>query len=174
MWDLSSLTRDQTRVPATKAQSPNHWTAREFPAHSHICVTSLDLAQLQMLLSCCLITISTWMLKGISNVTRPELNSSYLRLPGGTTNSENGYSILPASWLKLTASSLTTLFVPLPHAIHQQIWSASKYIQKLNFFFFFNRIQHSFHNLSPAHDCLLTGPWLLSLSIHSPFAQQWA
>ena len=29
MWDLSSLTRDQTRPPALEAQSLNHWTARE-------------------------------------------------------------------------------------------------------------------------------------------------
>ena len=31
LWDLSSLTRDQTQVPAMKAQSPNHRTSREFP-----------------------------------------------------------------------------------------------------------------------------------------------
>ena len=30
MWDLSSATRDQTRVPAVKVLSPNHWTTREF------------------------------------------------------------------------------------------------------------------------------------------------
>ena len=28
LWDLSSPTRDRTRALAVKAQSPNHWTAR--------------------------------------------------------------------------------------------------------------------------------------------------
>ena len=28
MWDLSSLTRDQTHAPAVEAQSPNCWTTR--------------------------------------------------------------------------------------------------------------------------------------------------
>ena len=32
MWDLSSLTRDQSYNPALAAQSPNHWTAKEVPA----------------------------------------------------------------------------------------------------------------------------------------------
>ena len=31
LWDLSSLTRDRTWALAVKAQSPNHWTARELP-----------------------------------------------------------------------------------------------------------------------------------------------
>ena len=62
------------------------------------CVTNPDLAQLQVLLSCCLLTISTWMLKGISNITCSKLNSSCLRFPGGITNSENGSPILPTSW----------------------------------------------------------------------------
>ena len=31
LWDLSSLTRDLTGPSAVKAQSPNHWTAREIP-----------------------------------------------------------------------------------------------------------------------------------------------
>ena len=32
MWDLGSLTKDQTQAhPAMKVPSPNHWTAREFP-----------------------------------------------------------------------------------------------------------------------------------------------
>ena len=31
LWDLSSLTRDQTEAPAVKAPSPNPWTARELP-----------------------------------------------------------------------------------------------------------------------------------------------
>ena len=31
MWDLSSLTRDQTRTPCIGKQSPNHWTTREVP-----------------------------------------------------------------------------------------------------------------------------------------------
>ena len=31
LWALSSLTRDWTQAPAVKAQSPNHWTTREFP-----------------------------------------------------------------------------------------------------------------------------------------------
>ena len=34
LQDLSSPTRDQTRAMAGKAQSPNHWTAREFPSMS--------------------------------------------------------------------------------------------------------------------------------------------
>ena len=29
--DLSSSTRDHTQASAVKAQSPNHWTTREFP-----------------------------------------------------------------------------------------------------------------------------------------------
>ena len=29
MWDLSSLTRDQTHALVLEAQSPNHWTARK-------------------------------------------------------------------------------------------------------------------------------------------------
>ena len=31
MWELSSLTREQTWVPAVEAQSPNHWTTGESP-----------------------------------------------------------------------------------------------------------------------------------------------
>ena len=31
LWDLSSLTGDRTWALAVKAQSPNHWTARELP-----------------------------------------------------------------------------------------------------------------------------------------------
>ena len=31
MWDLSSLTRDQTCTPCIGRQSLNHWTAREVP-----------------------------------------------------------------------------------------------------------------------------------------------
>ena len=31
MWDLSSLTRDQTHAPKVEAQSLNHWTTREVP-----------------------------------------------------------------------------------------------------------------------------------------------
>ena len=33
MWDLSSLTRDQTHGPALEAKSLNHWTTREYQAH---------------------------------------------------------------------------------------------------------------------------------------------
>ena len=29
--DLSYLTRDRTQAPTVQAQSPIHWTAREFP-----------------------------------------------------------------------------------------------------------------------------------------------
>ena len=29
MWDLSSQTRDQIRVPCTGRQTPNHWTTKE-------------------------------------------------------------------------------------------------------------------------------------------------
>ena len=32
MWDLSSLTRDQTCTPCIGRRSLNHWTAREVPA----------------------------------------------------------------------------------------------------------------------------------------------
>ena len=32
LWDLSSLTRRWTWVPAVKALSSNHWTSREFSA----------------------------------------------------------------------------------------------------------------------------------------------
>ena len=31
MWDLSSPTRDRTRIPCTGRRSLNHWTARELP-----------------------------------------------------------------------------------------------------------------------------------------------
>ena len=31
MWDLSSLTRNQTYAPAVEVQSLNHWTTREVP-----------------------------------------------------------------------------------------------------------------------------------------------
>ena len=31
MWDLSSLTRDQTHTPVVEARSLNHWTTREVP-----------------------------------------------------------------------------------------------------------------------------------------------
>ena len=31
LWDLSSPTRDHPTTSAVKAQSPNRWTAREFP-----------------------------------------------------------------------------------------------------------------------------------------------
>ena len=31
MWDLSSLTRDQTCTTALNIQSLNHWTAKEVP-----------------------------------------------------------------------------------------------------------------------------------------------
>ena len=34
LWDLSSLTRDQTQAPAVEAQSPDQRTAREFPIFS--------------------------------------------------------------------------------------------------------------------------------------------
>ena len=33
MWDLSSLTRDQTRVPFIVRRILYHWTTREVPAH---------------------------------------------------------------------------------------------------------------------------------------------
>ena len=33
LQNLSSPTRDQTRAPAVRAPSPNHWTTREFPSH---------------------------------------------------------------------------------------------------------------------------------------------
>ena len=45
--DLSSLTSDQTRAPALKAPSPNHWAAREFPrfqlSHQNIESTNYEL-----------------------------------------------------------------------------------------------------------------------------------
>ena len=36
MWDLSSLTRDQTRVLCIGVWSLNHWTTREVPRGSYI------------------------------------------------------------------------------------------------------------------------------------------
>ena len=36
MQDLSSLTRDWTVSPSVEVQSPNHWTAREFPGVSFL------------------------------------------------------------------------------------------------------------------------------------------
>ena len=38
MWNLSSLTRDQTHAPALKAQSLNHGTAREVPKYGFVVV----------------------------------------------------------------------------------------------------------------------------------------
>ena len=32
MWDLSSLSREQTVAPALEVLSLNHWTAREVPS----------------------------------------------------------------------------------------------------------------------------------------------
>ena len=32
MWDLSSPTRNQTRIPCTGRQIFNHWTTREVPS----------------------------------------------------------------------------------------------------------------------------------------------
>ena len=34
MWDLSSLTRDQTHAHALVVQNLNHWTAKEVPKDS--------------------------------------------------------------------------------------------------------------------------------------------
>ena len=34
LWDLSSLTRDQTQATAVKVPSPNHWTTRELPGYT--------------------------------------------------------------------------------------------------------------------------------------------
>ena len=36
LWDLSSLTGNQTQCLAVKALSPNHWIAGEFPMHSSV------------------------------------------------------------------------------------------------------------------------------------------
>ena len=33
MRDLSSPTRDESEPPTVEAQSPNHWTTREFPVY---------------------------------------------------------------------------------------------------------------------------------------------
>ena len=44
--DLSSLTRDQTSIPAVEVWSPNHWTTREVP-----CYTYLITVKYQMLCS---------------------------------------------------------------------------------------------------------------------------
>ena len=40
LWDLSSLSRDFSRITAAKVLSPNQWTTREFPGkmfliHAH-------------------------------------------------------------------------------------------------------------------------------------------
>ena len=37
MWDLSSLTRDWTRVPCIGRWILNHWTTREVPLHYFLC-----------------------------------------------------------------------------------------------------------------------------------------
>ena len=37
-WDLNFPTRDQTGPSTVKLQSPNHWTAREFPKYFQWCV----------------------------------------------------------------------------------------------------------------------------------------
>ena len=36
LWNLNSLTRDQTQALAMRAPSLNHWTAREFPGVFYI------------------------------------------------------------------------------------------------------------------------------------------
>ena len=36
LWDLIFLTSDQAQSPAVKAQSPNHWTTKEFPHLSFV------------------------------------------------------------------------------------------------------------------------------------------
>ena len=38
LQNLNSLTRDWTKPTAVKAQSSNHWTAREFPAVRFLCM----------------------------------------------------------------------------------------------------------------------------------------
>ena len=35
LWDLSSLTSDETQAPAMRALNPHHWTARDFPVSFH-------------------------------------------------------------------------------------------------------------------------------------------
>ena len=36
MWDLSSLTGDQTRIPCIGRRSLNHWTTREVPIYTNL------------------------------------------------------------------------------------------------------------------------------------------
>ena len=38
LWDLSSLTRDQTCALAEKELSPNHWAARKFLPFTHFSI----------------------------------------------------------------------------------------------------------------------------------------
>ena len=45
LWDLSSQTRGRTQTLAVKAQSPSHWTAREFPRSEFLIPEHLHLKQ---------------------------------------------------------------------------------------------------------------------------------
>ena len=38
MWDLSSPPMMEPTCSALKTQSPNHWTAREFPGMGELCL----------------------------------------------------------------------------------------------------------------------------------------
>ena len=54
MWDLSSLTRDQTRTPCIGRWSLNHWTTREVPSshsYNHIHVLRENVLTIYILLS---------------------------------------------------------------------------------------------------------------------------
>ena len=42
MWDLSSLTRDQTCTPCIGRQSPNHWTIRGVPRDKFLISSNKD------------------------------------------------------------------------------------------------------------------------------------
>ena len=44
MWDLSSPTRDRTRVPCIGRRILNHWTTREVPLCVFLDINSLDLS----------------------------------------------------------------------------------------------------------------------------------
>ena len=69
--DLSSQTRDQTRVSCNEVHSPNHWTAREFPG-SQFSLAEGSLFQKSVLYSCCPpstgVKVKVWKWKLLSRV----------------------------------------------------------------------------------------------------------
>ena len=97
MWDLSSLTRDQTRTPALEVQSLNHWIAREVPLTIYGYLETLR----------CLVTITpfmvsqqvhslqwryNWEVKILQWFSKCGLQTSSIASPGDLLAENNGWS----------------------------------------------------------------------------------